>query len=208
VRHFESCGNRARPYQLVWFTVHPDWASLHVSSYAPSTGYQIQTRAELGGSGDSAERIAGSIAGAAGDIAALKELKAALIAFASRGAQFLRAGGASLPKAGLSKAVESARAFIRSHYTERISVADVAEAAYLSPNYLSSLFKEATGRTILEEIHQLKLAEARSRLVESDAPIKQIAHELGFESSQYFSRFFRRALGCSPSAYRAGRDAG
>jgi AraC-like DNA-binding protein len=203
VRHFESCGHRARPYELAWFTIHPRWASLHVTSYVPSAGYRIRTRVELGRSGNSADRIARSVARAARDPAALRALKAALIAFTDRAAQFLQAGDASLPEAGLGAAVESARAFIRSHYAERISVADVAEAAHLSPNYLSSLFKDATGRTILEEIREFKLAEARSRLVESDAPVKEIARELGFESSHYFSRFFRRALGCTPSAYRA-----
>jgi len=207
VMHYESCGNRARPYELVWLIMAPDGASLHVTHYTPKGGYVVDANRALGRPGSVADEIVSEMEEIASGGGSIERLRAALASFASRSAQFLLAGGREARSASLSVAVERARQFIRTRYAEPISVADVAEAAHLSPNYLSSVFKDATGHTVLEEIHGLKLAEAKSRLRESDAPVKQIARELGFDSAHYFSRFFHRATGATPSEYRAGRTA-
>jgi len=204
VRHFESCGRRARPYELVWIIARPEGASLHVTAYTPGSGYLIVAPHALARPGQLAAEIAAEIGAVALERNRVCRLRAALAAFASRCAHVLLAGGRSVADAEAAASVARAKAFIREHYAERICVADVAAAAHLSPNHLSSVFKQHTGRTVLEEIHALKLAEASSRLRESDAPVKQIAAELGFESPYYFSRFFRRATGVAPSRYRAG----
>lgn len=202
VRHFESCGHRARPYELVWIIVGPREASMHLTNYTPREGYAIRVRAVLGPMGDAAERITREAHAVARSQTNVNRLKVALSAFAARAAQFV-AGGGTASASSLPAAIERARAFIRTRFAERISVADVAEAAHLSPNYLSSVFKEATGGTVLDEIHRLRLDEARTRLAESDPSIKEIAMALGFESQHYFSRFFRRATGMTPSEFRS-----
>jgi AraC-like DNA-binding protein len=202
VRHYDSCGHRARPYELVWIIVGPREGSMHITDYTPRDGYAIRVRTVLGPVGDAAERIAAEAQTAARGTSNLDRLKVALTAFTARASQFVAGGGTS-NASSLPAAIERARAFIRARFAERISVADVAEAAHLSPNYLSSVFKEATGQTVLDEIHRLRLDEARSRLAESDDSIKEIAMALGFESQHYFSRFFRRATGMTPSEYRS-----
>jgi len=203
VRHYESCGLRARPYQLVWIVVGPRDASMHVTHYERRNGYAIPVRAALGPVGDAASRIAAEASAVSRGEPALDRLKVALAGFAARAAQFV-AGGGNVAASTLPAAIERARAFIRARFADRISVADVAEAAHLSPNYLSSVFKEATGRTVLDEIHRLRMDEARARLAGSNASVKEIAMALGFESQQYFSRFFRRTTGMTPSEYRSG----
>jgi AraC-like DNA-binding protein len=175
---------------------------MHVTTYTPRGGYAVRTRAVLGPIADAAARIADEAQAVARNASNLERLKVALVAFTARAAQFV-AGGGSSSASSLPAAIERARAFIRARFAEPISVADVAEAAHLSPNYLSSVFKEATGKTVLDEIHRLRLDEARTRLAGTDASIKEIAMGLGFENQHYFSRFFRRATGMSPSEYRA-----
>lgn len=202
VRHYESCGHRARPYELVWIIIGPREASMHITHYAPRADYAVGLRASLGPVGDAAGRISATARGLTGGNGDLEQLKVALAAFAARAAQFV-AGGGRQRLASHSAAVERASAFIRARFADRISVADVAEAAHLSPNYLSNVFKETTGHTVLDEIHRLRLEEARTRLAASGDSIKEIALALGFENQHYFSRFFRKATGMSPSEYRS-----
>jgi two-component system response regulator YesN len=130
-------------------------------------------------------------------------MRVALLGIAARAARFL-AGGGRPGADDVSDAVRRAQLYIRESFTQRISIADVAEAAHLSPNYLSTVFREATGKTVLEFVHELKLAEAKARLCETGDPVKTIAHGLGFDSSHYFSRFFRHATGMTPSEFRDG----
>lgn len=89
-------------------------------------------------------------------------------------------------------------------------LAAMAARAGLSPMHFAAEFRKATGRTPLEHLTRLRL-EAAARRLEADrhASVTDVALDLGFCSSQYFSVVFRRHLGCTPSEWRQGvRPAG
>ena len=77
-----------------------------------------------------------------------------------------------------------------------------AEECYLSPNYFGDLVKKETGRTPQEHIKTKIIYLAKEELESSDKPIGQIAYDLGFQYSQHFNRYFKRAVGKTPSEYR------
>lgn len=77
-----------------------------------------------------------------------------------------------------------------------------AEQVNLSPNYLSDLLRKETGKTTQEHIHYHLMEIAKDRLLGSDESVKEIAHSLGFEYSQYFSSLFKKKVGVSPTEFR------
>jgi AraC-like DNA-binding protein len=79
-----------------------------------------------------------------------------------------------------------------------------AEAMNLSPNYFSDLLKSETGKNTQEHIHYHLLEKAKTKLVNSNLSINEIAYELGFEYPQNFSKLFKKKVGVSPTLYRVG----
>ncbi|NOU59648.1 helix-turn-helix domain-containing protein [Marinifilum caeruleilacunae] len=71
-----------------------------------------------------------------------------------------------------------------------------------SPNYLSDLIRKGTDKSILEHIHYHVIELAKNKLLNSNNSISEIAFELGFEYSQYFSRLFKNKVGKTPLEYR------
>ncbi|WP_196893335.1 helix-turn-helix domain-containing protein [Aureivirga marina] len=71
-----------------------------------------------------------------------------------------------------------------------------------SPNYLNELIKKQTGKSISEHINYKILELAKSSLLNSSKTVSEIAFELGFSYSQYFSRFFKKNIGKTPNEYR------
>jgi len=95
-------------------------------------------------------------------------------------------------------------AYIRSRFTEDIRIGDLAELAGLTPNYVSSLFKEATGLTPIQYVHRLRVSVARDLLAHTDMTVSEISDYLGYCEPAYFNRMFKRATGVPPSALAKG----
>ena len=81
-------------------------------------------------------------------------------------------------------------------------VNSVAENVGLSPAGLRARFKAETGYTLHEYIIRRRIEEARRRLSDTKEDITEIAHALGFSSSQYFATVFRRTTGLAPGEFR------
>lgn len=92
--------------------------------------------------------------------------------------------------------------YIDQHYKEYITVAGIAESIGTSPSYLSRIFKETTGRTIIFTINQKKIEQAKEYLLHTDMKIYEIADALGFENVTYFSHFFKKHTGISPKDFK------
>lgn len=83
----------------------------------------------------------------------------------------------------------------------RISAKFLSDRVGLSPSRLRSKFKEQTGIPLSEYILRRKIDKSMEYLDRHEFTITQIAHELGFSSSQYFATAFKRYTGQSPSEY-------
>lgn len=82
------------------------------------------------------------------------------------------------------------------------SVRYFAERCFLSPNYFGDLVKRETGLTPQDHIQAKVIDMAKERLLGSEDTINEIAYSLGFQYSQHFNRYFKRATGMAPSQYR------
>lgn len=71
-----------------------------------------------------------------------------------------------------------------------------------SKAYLSKIFKEETGRTILEYYTDMKISEARRMIREKKYNFAQISDLLCFDNPRYFSRVFKRVTGLTPQEYK------
>lgn len=92
--------------------------------------------------------------------------------------------------------------YIHEHIHERIYLQDIADTFGISPNYLSQLFKKHMNVGISEYITSQKIDESRKLLKETNLKIYEISDQLGFESSFYFSKVFKKITGFSPKDFR------
>lgn len=99
-------------------------------------------------------------------------------------------------------AVQRMQDYIIAHYTEAITLAELAEAAMFSPWYAHRLFREQTGISPAEYIRRLRLTEAAKRLKCERCRIIDVAMELGFGSIDVFTRAFEREFAMRPSEYK------
>ncbi|MDF2988438.1 MAG: hypothetical protein K0R50_3948 [Eubacterium sp.] len=92
--------------------------------------------------------------------------------------------------------------YINGHYYEELSIPDMARLFYISPYYLSRIFKETTGFTLLEYINTLRIKEAQKLLTGKRIKVIDVADKTGFGSVSQFNRTFKQVSGFSPLNYR------
>jgi transcriptional regulator GlxA family with amidase domain len=94
------------------------------------------------------------------------------------------------------------QAWIAEHYAEHSPVTAMACLSGLPERSFKRRFREATGMAPLEYVHTLRIEEAKHMLETTEAPVDDIAAEVGYEDPGFFSRLFRRQVHLSPGQYR------
>lgn len=101
-------------------------------------------------------------------------------------------------------AISLATQYIGLHYTEPLTVHEVAERFNISEYYFIRLFREYNGLTPYQYINRLRITLSRQLLASTSRTVEQIAYHCGYSSSQLFIRAFKRLCGCTPNEYRRG----
>jgi LacI family transcriptional regulator len=98
--------------------------------------------------------------------------------------------------------VTDALHFIHAHAGRTITVDDVLREVPFSRRQLERRFREALGRSILDEITRCRMDRARQLLIDTELTLPQIALASGFASASYFAVVFKRQSGLTPGMYR------
>jgi AraC-like DNA-binding protein len=107
-----------------------------------------------------------------------------------------------LPSSAAPSLVQRARALIEESYSERLSLSSVAARLHVSPAHLSRVFRQQTGSTLTEFVHQTRLCHARRLLAEGGRTICEIAYLVGYQNYRDFYRNFTKHESASPGEVR------
>ncbi|SDW17827.1 helix-turn-helix domain-containing protein [Paenibacillus sp. CF384] len=103
---------------------------------------------------------------------------------------------------------ESHRSIIKKtiHHMEQeyqaLSLQSVAQKVYMTPTYLSLLFKLNTGKTFIEHLTDIRIEKAKKLLVSTHYKNYEVAEQVGYQDPRYFSQIFKKKVGVSPTEYR------
>ena len=98
--------------------------------------------------------------------------------------------------------VLKAREYIDKHKTEELSLATVAKVAGASVFHFCKVFHKTTGLKFTDYVARVRLEDARTRLLNPNLRISEIAYDVGFQSLTQFNRTFKRVFGQSPTEFR------
>ncbi|WJH35922.1 response regulator transcription factor [Paenibacillus sp. CC-CFT747] len=102
------------------------------------------------------------------------------------------------------QAVDFMVRYIHEHYAEDIRLSDLAEKVYLSRNYLSNIFRDATGETFNDYLTRVRMEKAKSLILERKLLVFEIAEKVGYKNVPYFTTLFKKHTGRSPSDFSKG----
>jgi AraC family transcriptional regulator len=104
---------------------------------------------------------------------------------------------------GLSKyKLRQAVNYINEHLDQNLTLAEIAAAVRMSPNYFACLFKQSTGLTPHQYVMQCRIEKAKQLLRHQELALVEICQEVGFTSQSHFTRVFRQHTKTTPKAYR------
>lgn len=106
-------------------------------------------------------------------------------------------------KEGASPFETALNVWVRQHYAEDMTLEAAAESMGMSPFYFSRQVKAATGKTFLEFFTAYRIEKAKYRLRSMELSVAEVGRSVGYPDSNYFTKVFKRATGCTPSVYRS-----
>ncbi|MFW5776276.1 MAG: response regulator transcription factor [Spirochaetota bacterium] len=106
---------------------------------------------------------------------------------------------------GPDRLVAKAREFLADRFDQSVGLRETAESLGVTPPYLSHLFRERTGRTLIDYLTAIRMERARELLIASDRSVADIAGSVGYASTSHFSRVFKQSTGASPADFRRSR---
>ncbi len=104
--------------------------------------------------------------------------------------------------------VEKIMDYFEEHYGEKISLDQIAENMYLSPYYISKIFKSETGEAPIRHLIDIRLSRAKELLENGwGGSIKEVAATVGYDDAYHFSKLFKKKYGISPLGVKQGKEA-
>jgi two-component system response regulator YesN len=98
--------------------------------------------------------------------------------------------------------IRKIKQFIKEHLNDNLTLQSVAEHVHLHPNYLSDLFKQATGQNFIDHVIQVRIDVAIELLKEDKYKWYEISDKVGYQSSKHFTKLFKKLVGMSPSDFK------
>ncbi len=107
------------------------------------------------------------------------------------------------PESNIEKVILDAVKYFVENYNKNFVVSEYAREHYFSPYYFSKNFKTYTNYSPAQFIINLRINNAQTMLETFGYSINEIAQLVGYNDPLYFSRVFKKVVGCSPKEYRA-----
>lgn len=101
--------------------------------------------------------------------------------------------------------IQHAKLYLEHHYSENITLNDIANYVHLSSSYFSRVFSEEIGVPYSQYLMELRVEKAKQFLLSSTMRIHAVAKQVGYSDIKYFNRVFKRLTGVSPGDFRKGR---
>lgn len=92
--------------------------------------------------------------------------------------------------------------FVLENVNNEISIEGIAKALYMNRKYISEVFRQKTGELLIDYITRVKMTRAARLLSQGTHKTYEIALQLGYRDTEYFSRLFKKHMGVNPSEYR------
>lgn len=96
--------------------------------------------------------------------------------------------------------------YLYAHYHEDLSLDQIAEKFSFSKYYISRTFREVTGYTLREYLNLHRIRAAKQLLEETSFPVEEVSSRVGYHSSVYFEKIFKKYMGLPPLQYRKHPD--
>ncbi|WP_341277730.1 response regulator [Paenibacillus sp. FSL H8-0537] len=102
-----------------------------------------------------------------------------------------------------NRAIDKVKSYIQQHFTEELELQRLADIVYLTPSYLSKLFKTETGETITDYMISVRI-EAAKQLLRQEQGLKtyMVGERVGYADPAYFTKVFKKMAGLTPKEYR------
>ena len=103
---------------------------------------------------------------------------------------------------GASPLIARSLRYIKSNYTHKIKLNDIASELHVNPSYFSALFSQEMGRSFTDYILELRINKAQNLLKTTNMDLVDVAASSGCENQSYFTKIFRKSTGFTPRRYR------
>lgn len=98
--------------------------------------------------------------------------------------------------------LQNVKEYLDQHYSEKLTLDNLAETFFINKFYLTRVFKEQFGITINNYVLQVRITHAKQLLRFTDLSIEKIGQECGMNDANYFTRIFKKIEGTTPGEYR------
>lgn len=103
---------------------------------------------------------------------------------------------------GISKPIRECCTYVKGHFTEPLTLSDIAKQTGYTEYYLTRKFQKEMGIKLLDYIKEVRLEYAKIWLATTDKSIQEISSQLQFDERSYFSRVFKKKNGVTPAEFR------